>query len=514
MLSTVHTYALVGIDAVEVRAEVDLATSSFPRLVLVGLPDAVVRESRERITSALRNQGFRFPDRKITVNLAPAGLPKAGGSFDLPIAIGILVASGQVPDQQLGSFVWAGELSLGGKLQPIRGALSMAMSEAVRKPQPRALILPRGNGEEAAAGGKVFVGEAASLKEVARYLFNGPDAVDRRPEAPASTSASHPIGSVDMADVRGQRVARRAMEIAAAGGHNLLMLGSPGTGKSMLAERLPSILPPMSRNEQLEVTRVHSIAGLLGTGKGVCQQRPFRAPHHSVTEIGLVGGGRPPAPGEASLAHRGVLFLDEFPEFRRHALEALRQPIESGTVTIARSGYQASFPCRFQLVAAMNPCPCGRRLDPRGGCRCSRNGVLRYLSRISGPLMDRIDMHVEMHPVGFKQLALEPAAEDSAMIRARVLNAWERQQHRYRTIAHVERNADMALGDIHAFCKLDALSLGYLRMAVSRLRLSPRAFHRIQRIARTIADLAGMAHITEEHVSEAISYRTLDRGRV
>lgn len=513
MLSTVHTYAVVGIDAVEVRAEVDLAKSSFPRLVLVGLPDAVVRESRERITAALRNQGFRFPDRKITVNLAPAGLPKAGGSFDLPIAIGILVASGQVPDQQLGSFVWAGELSLGGKLQPIRGALSMAMCEAARKPRPRTLILPRGNGEEAASAGKIDVGEAANLKEIARYLFNGTSAVSHRLPAPSPTGASHPIAAVDMADVRGQRVARRAIEIAAAGGHNLLMLGSPGTGKSMLAERLPSILPPMSRNEQLEVTRVHSIAGLLGTGKGLCQQRPFRAPHHSVSEIGLVGGGRPPTPGEASLAHRGVLFLDEFPEFRRHALESLRQPIEAGEVTIARAGYQARFPCRCQLVAAMNPCPCGRRLDPRGGCRCSRNGVDRYLGRISGPLLDRIDLHVEMSPVGFKQLALEPAAEDSTMIRARVRAAWERQQHRYRSIDHVERNADMALGEIHSFCKLDPLSLGYLRMAVSRLRLSPRAFHRVQRIARTIADLAAAAHITEEHVSEAISYRKLDRGR-
>ncbi|MFH1143425.1 MAG: YifB family Mg chelatase-like AAA ATPase [Candidatus Eisenbacteria bacterium] len=357
MLAIVNSYALLGIEAVSVRVEVDLATGAFPSLTLVGLPDTAVRESRERIIAALRNQGLRYPDRKMTVNLAPAGLRKEGVAFDLPIAIGILVASGQAPPERLAELVWTGELSLDGRIRPIRGALSMAMSERGRR-HPRELVLPKGNGVEAAAADRVAVSEVGSLKDVVRVLFEGPNGFrfdpsaggvgPRDPQSPALLDA-------DMADVRGQVAARRAIEVAAAGGHNLLMIGSPGTGKSMLAERMSGIQPPFSRGEQLEATMVHSAAGLLAAGAGLLGQRPFRAPHHTVSRVGLVGGGRPPWPGEISLAHRGVLFLDELPEFYRDALEGLRQPLESGTVTIARAGWRVEFPCRFQLIGAMNP---------------------------------------------------------------------------------------------------------------------------------------------------------------
>lgn len=547
MLATVHTYALVGIEALPVRVEVDQVTTSFPRLVLVGLPDPVVRESRERIMAALRNQGFRFPDKKITVNLAPATLPKAGGSFDLPIAIGILVASGQAPSTALDAFSWAGELGLDGRLQPIRGVLSMALRERKRGARSRRFVVPAGNGGEAAEATGVTVAEAGTLREIWDLLEQGPDRL--RPVEPSGPNGGALPGetATDLSDVRGQIVARRALEIAAAGGHNLLFLGSPGTGKSMLAERLPTILPPLSRSEQLEVTQIHSVAGLRRSGQGLVLHRPFRAPHHTVSDLGLIGGGRPPQPGEASLAHRGVLFLDELAEFRRRSLEALRQPLENGVVTVTRSGFQARFPSRFQLVAAMNPCPCGHRLDPRGGCRCPEATVHRYLGRVSGPLLDRIDLQVEMTTVDFRQLALLPAAEPSAAVRRRVVAAWERQQARFRPRARVSgaavasgagvasgaavpsgaalssvaavapgaitRNADMRVGDLHRLCALEETSLGLLRIAMTRLRLSPRAFHRIQRIARTIADLAGSQTVLEEHVSEAISYRSLDRAR-
>ncbi|MCK4412392.1 MAG: YifB family Mg chelatase-like AAA ATPase [Candidatus Eisenbacteria sp.] len=514
MLATVHTYALVGVEATPVRVEVDLAAGAFPGLVLVGLPDTAVRESRERIVAALRNQGLRYPDRKITVNLAPAGLRKAGVSFDLPIAIALLVASGQAPPERLGELVWAGELSLEGRIRSIRGSLSMAVSERKRR-RPRTLVLPRGNGAEAAAAQGVPVSEVGALREVVRLLLEGP-AGFRVPAVPAGRQAlpRPPALGADLADVRGQTAARRALEVAAAGGHNLLFIGSPGTGKSMLAERLPGIQPPMSQEEQLEATMVYSAAGLLPPGSGLLAQRPFRAPHHTVTRAGMIGGGSPPRPGEISLAHRGVLFLDELPEFRREVLEALRQPLESGAVAIVRASQSVRFPCRFQMIAAMNPCPCGRRLDPRGGCRCTPRMVANYLGRVSGPLIDRIDLHIEMATVRFRQISLTQPSEDSATVAGRAAAAWQRQQERFAGHPRVRLNAEMGLPEIREHCSLRRRSLGLLRMAMSRLNLSPRGYHRILRLSRTIADLGESDEIEEAHVAEAVSYRVLDREEV
>ena len=511
MLATVQTYALSGIEALPVRVEVDLASGAFPSLAMVGLPDTAVRESRERIVSALRNQGLRYPDKKITVNLAPADLRKEGVGFDLPIAIGILVASGQAPGEHLLQLAWAGELSLEGRVRPIRGSLSMAVAEAGRTANSRALVLPHGNGAEAAAG-RARICEVGSLREVVRLLFDGPSAFPEPSPAPPSADGSLHILDRDLADVRGQAGARRALEVAAAGGHNLLFLGSPGTGKSMLAECLPGILPPMQLRERLEATMVHSVAGLLPAGAGLLEARPFRAPHHSVSQAGLIGGGRPPRPGEISLAHHGVLFLDELPEFRRHVLEALRQPIERGDISLVRVGTSVRFPSRFQLIAAMNPCPCGRKLDPRGGCTCTPRMVARYLGRVSGPLLQRIDIHHEMSSVAYGEMVSVVEAEDSATVRARVLAAWERQQRRFRDHPRVLSNAQLSVAEIREHCRLPREALGFLRVAMARLQLSPRAFHGVLRLARTIADLAEREQIGEEEVAEAIAYRVLDRG--
>ena len=388
----------------------------------------------------------------------------------------------------------------------------MAIAESRREKQ-RQMVLPSGNGPEAAAVGAMNVYEVASLREVVALLFRGSSGA-RAAEPPPSVASAQHTPSVDLADVRGQPAACRALEIAAAGRHNLLFIGSPGTGKSMLAERLPTILPAMTQPERLDATAIHSAAGLLPPGGGVLSERPFRAPHHSISPIGLIGGGRPPQPGEISLAHRGVLFLDELPEFTRHTLESLRQPLESGRVTITRAGSAVMFPCAFQFIAAMNPCPCGRRLDRNGRCRCTPKVVARYLDRLSGPLLDRIDIQLEMAAVGFSDMTRLQATDSSLTVASRVSDAAARQRHRFRNHPHILTNAAMGLPEMQMFCKMADKPLGLLRIAMSRLGLSPRAFHRIQRLSRTIADLEESEAISENHIAEAIGYRLLDRGLV
>ncbi len=508
MASKVYSAAVVGVDAHEVEIEVHAGWGNVDRIAVVGLPDTAVKESRDRVTSAISNSGLRWPSgRRLTINLAPADLRKEGPIFDLPIALAMLQLQEENRLPPLDSFFVAGELALSGALRPIKGVLALAL-EARRSGRPT-MVVPVQNAAEAAIVRGVTVYPASCLAEVVQFLRGE---VELTPAVPREVNGALCPSECDFAEVRGQPHVKRAVEIAAAGAHNLLMIGPPGSGKSMIAKRIPSILPPLTREEAIETTKVHSICGLLESGRGLVTERPFRSPHHTISDAGLLGGSAHPNPGEVSLAHHGVLFLDELPEFHRSTLEVMRQPLEDGRVTISRAAGSLTFPAEFMLVAAMNPCPCGHFGDSRRECRCAPTQVQKYRSRLSGPLLDRIDIHIDVPDIDFQELTSAHPEEDSEVIRSRVARARCIQQKRLAREPRISCNSRMTPRLIRRHCAVDAASLDLLRQAVSSLNLSARAYDRILKVARTIADLANSESINVEHLSEAVQYRTLDRS--
>ncbi len=508
MLSKVISASTLGVQAYPVEVEADIQ-QQLPAFITVGLPDGAVRESKERVTAAIKNSDFLFPSKKVTINLAPADIKKEGSAFDLPIAVGILSATGQVLRERCDDFVMLGELSLDGTLRRISGVLPMAL-HFQKNNGIKGIIVPEENAREAAMAGTLPVFPVKSLKQTIHFLEDEstiqPHEIDI--DEVFAAARHYPI---DFSDVKGQESAKRALEISAAGGHNIIMIGPPGSGKTMLARRMPTILPDMTIEEALETTKIHSVAGRMDEDEAIVATRPYRSPHHTISYAGLIGGGTIPKPGEVSLAHHGVLFLDELPEFKKDVLENLRQPMEDNQVTISRAATTLTFPAGFMLLAAMNPCPCGYHGDPNHECKCTAGEIQRYMSRISGPLLDRIDIHITVPSVKFQELAAETQGEDSLSVRERVNKARGKQIERFADEKKIFCNAHMESRDIRKYCKIDDKSQSLLGVAIKKQGLSARAYDRILKVSRTIADLEASQTIEMTHIAEAIHYRSLDR---
>lgn len=507
MLAKVYSAAVYGIDAYEVEIEVN-GGHGLSKIVIVGLPDTAVKESQDRVTTAIQNSGYHWHRGKTTINLAPADIKKEGPSFDLPIALGMIAVDQKLEGGKFDRFCFVGELALNGAVRPVKGVLPVALEARRRRKQ--GVIVPEANAAEAAMVSGIDVFGVTDLRQTFQFITGETTLAPTRGNLDAFFS-THQNYEVDFADVKGQAHVKRALEVSVAGGHNLLMIGPPGSGKSMLAKRIPTIIPPMSLEEAIETTKIHSIAGLLGPNHSFVSTRPFRSPHHTISDVGLLGGSATPAPGEVSMAQNGVLFLDELPEFKRSTLEVMRQPLEDGWVTISRAAGTLTFPAEFMLVAAMNPCPCGYFGDLKRECRCSPVQVQRYRQRISGPLLDRIDLHIEVPAVEYRDLSSTRSEEPSAAIRERVITARARQQRRFEKDRKITCNARMGPRQLKQHCQLSDESQELVKTAMSELNLSARAYDRILKVSRTIADLDAAEAISPEHVSEAIQYRTFDR---